>query len=234
MGPLWSISVEEQFYISWPFVAKKFGRAGVVTLSLLLIPTSIAASAWLTLTAKTPGLAIWTNSLTNFESFGLGALIAVALHGRDFKPPLYGRCILFCAGLASWAASDGIFHFKRSETLTDRSQLPHILGFQLIVCGAVLLFISFLGAKPPRSTKPLLYLGRISYGLYVFHILARYLAMRAVSLSHSSPVFVLPLAFCITVALAATSFRFYEQPFNRLKQRFAFVKAGARDRPFIS
>jgi peptidoglycan/LPS O-acetylase OafA/YrhL len=87
------------------------------------------------------------------------------------------------------------------------------------------MFLGFYRAKLPPTAKPLIYLGKISYWLYVFH----YLAIRfTVSLTHCvhaiSPVAVLvPLAICI--GLAMLSYRVIELPFLSLKRRFTFVRS---------
>ena len=232
IGPLWSISVEEQFYLCWPFLAMRFGRRGLLILSAVLIPVAIVWSGWLTAYAVHPGFAIWTNSITEFECFAVGALLAIAMHGRTWRIHPGYRIGLMVAGLSCWVVSDGVFHFKRGELLADRQMVPHVLGFQLIIGGCALLFLSILG-QPLRSwCKPLTYLGRISYGLYVFHILAFYVALRVVQakafehLSHGAweNVLVAVIAFAITVVLANCSYQFYEKRFLRLKDRFTFVQ----------
>jgi peptidoglycan/LPS O-acetylase OafA/YrhL len=69
----------------------------------------------------------------------------------------------------------------------------------------------------------LVYLGKISFGLYVFHALSLYF-VEAVIAHASSVLFQLSriaLTFVITVFFAALSYRFLELPFLRFKQRFA-------------
>ncbi len=233
IGPLWSISVEEQFYLCWPSVARAFGRRGILYLSLALIPISIVTSAWLTRTAVHPGFAIWMHSLTEFECFGAGALLALALHHRRWMPGLASRLALFGAGVAVWVVSDGYFHYKAMQMLPVRELAPQIIGFQLIPLGSCLIFLGFLGTRVSAAGfRPLLYLGRISYGLYVYHIFARYVAMRMFSTLHirefaalSVPSFLLmATALGITIVLAMLSYQFFEKPFLRLKERFTIVK----------
>jgi peptidoglycan/LPS O-acetylase OafA/YrhL len=72
----------------------------------------------------------------------------------------------------------------------------------------------------------LLYLGKISYGLYVLHEFAHFCAMRW--LPAVTPLRVTAqsaLGFVLTVALAAASYRWLESPFLRLKERFAHVQS---------
>jgi peptidoglycan/LPS O-acetylase OafA/YrhL len=82
----------------------------------------------------------------------------------------------------------------------------------------------------PRSFA---YLGRISCGLYLFHcivlmtivVLWRDLAVRRLGLSLSFDWIGTPLALALTVGLAALSYRYFESPFLRLKERFTFVRS---------
>ncbi|ULT23089.1 acyltransferase family protein [Sphingobacterium sp. E70] len=104
----------------------------------------------------------------------------------------------------------------------------------LILLGSVLLFLSLLGMPERYLPKPMIYLGRISYGLYVFHISFYWLiyktfATELTTLSQSLGLeewrntlgFV--IAFIATVLLSMLSYHFFEKPFLRLKKRFTLV-----------
>jgi peptidoglycan/LPS O-acetylase OafA/YrhL len=104
-----------------------------------------------------------------------------------------------------------------------------------MVLGAVALFLSALhdGAWPTSSRgwrtwvlDPLIYLGRISYGLYIFHVLGLMITEFTISHEGSSLgryLFRNAVAFAITIALAAVSYRWLETPFLTLKQRFTHI-----------
>ncbi len=232
MGPLWSISVEEQFYLCWPFVALVWGRRGLLWFSLFILAAGVAFASWLTAHAVMPGFAIWTNSITQFGCFAAGALLALALHGRSWKPTGLQRLGLLFFGLSSWAISDGVYHFKRTEVVADRQQLPHVLGFELILVGCCLLFLSLLSLPMGRWARPFIYLGRISYGLYVFHVLAlfaatelaRQLASHWVINHNRVSLLIMIVALLLTCLCAVISYEFYEKRFLRLKSRFAYVR----------
>ena len=74
-----------------------------------------------------------------------------------------------------------------------------------------------------RWPRPAVYLGKISYGLYVFHTTGIHLAdTHLPTLRHSGRMAV---ALLFTVAAAALSYRFIETPFLRLKERFEVVQS---------
>lgn len=234
IAPLWSISVEEQFYLSWPWISK-CGRSFVFWLSLILVPI-----AWLTLFGMShgtsPNRAIWVNSLVQFQFFAFGALLALGLKSRlpQFKPIL--RVALVSGGVLSWIIVSEIFRIKDDLVRPTASCL--IAGYTVVALGCVLLFIGFLGARIPFSS-PLAYLGKISFGLYVFHMLAIDLTWRVLgSEAHlergaSSATWKLGarfleiqvVAMLMTILLASISYRMLERPFLRLKHRFTLVKS---------
>ena len=232
-GPLWSISVEEQFYLCWPILAKRFGRKGLVIAAVSFIPVALAACIVFSVEAKAPGLAIWTASSTQFECFGLGALLAVILHGKRWKIRLSSRLGLLASGLALWFYSEGFTHFQMLQNVPDRLKSTQIIGFQSIVAGCGLVFLAALGSPVPRMFSVLVYFGKISYGLYVFHMLSFYIALRLFAFAGYkqrgfatwSSFGVMSCALLITVVLAATSYEFLEMPFLKLKKRFSVVSS---------
>jgi peptidoglycan/LPS O-acetylase OafA/YrhL len=80
-----------------------------------------------------------------------------------------------------------------------------LLTYPLAAGASVATIYGMLGLRVKAGA----YLGKISYGLYVFHAAAIRIA--------PSPIMALPL----TIATAALSYRYLEAPFLRLKQRFA-------------
>ena len=93
-----------------------------------------------------------------------------------------------------------------------------------LVCMALL--IAALGAPfPPRSRLigALTYLGRISYGLYVFHLV--FIDAFAVAATHDplARLARVGAALAVTIGVAACSYRFLELPFLKLKDRFSHI-----------
>jgi peptidoglycan/LPS O-acetylase OafA/YrhL len=232
IAPLWSISVEEQFYVLWPWIARG-GRRCVLWLSLIFL-----AISWVTLFELSHSLhanrAIWVNSFVQFQFFALGALLSVGLRGRvpDFKPMV--RFAFIMTGLLLWLIVAGILRIKDDSLKV--TALPLMVGYALVALGCVFLFLGFLGARLPFSSS-LIYLGKISYGLYVFHMLAIDFAWNVfaprvhIGATAAAWEVVLRLvniqiaAMLITILLAALSYRFLERPFLRMKGHFTLVRS---------
>jgi peptidoglycan/LPS O-acetylase OafA/YrhL len=102
----------------------------------------------------------------------------------------------------------------------------------------VCLFLGILGISPDMIPGWAVYLGKISYGLYVFHMLGpQVVYLRLESLARHLPLLGRPLvwdlaqvslALTFTVAAASLSYRFYERRFLRLKERWVFVRSRPR------
>jgi len=99
-------------------------------------------------------------------------------------------------------------------------------GVLLVAAGCALILLAVLGTSV-RPPGVLVYLGKISYGLYVYHTLGSFLAEKLDFVRSGLPHLIAreALAFSITIVLAAASYKFLESPFLRLKKRFELVRS---------
>ncbi len=223
---LWSISLEEQYYLSWPTFAKLGGDQLLRAISLLLIPVALFWA--FSRTSQGAVDQLWVNSLLQFLFFAVGALLAVQLKGRvpDFHS--LARVILLCGGLGLWCFAQWYGHLLNREQLTlEHSPLKVTVSYVFVAFGCCSLLVSVLGITKAVFPKFVVYLGRISYGLYVFHWGYLMLLTRGIHIPiRSTRLWICSvdgLALLLTIGTAALSYRYYEQPFLRLKQRFTFV-----------
>ncbi|HET7112908.1 MAG TPA: acyltransferase [Pyrinomonadaceae bacterium] len=217
-SPLWSISVEEQFYIGWPLLLRFFGVNRLKQLALAMLLLAVAIRIVLAVYGvQHPG--VWCNTLARLDPIALGALVAFALNGRSPQMSNAVRAVLCGLALASWWLTARYLRQDGPSSIATYA----VSGF-----ASVVLLVAVLRSEAPLLRVPpfswLVYLGRISYGLYVFHLFA--LALMAQLLF--VPVLGIPLnfelrilfSFLLTVSMAAVSYKFLEQPFLRLKERF--------------
>ena len=101
-------------------------------------------------------------------------------------------------------------------------------------CALPIFLLSVLGIRQDRLPGVLVYLGKISYGLYVFHQLSLEIASRVLnrmegmdSVRHHIVFGVghLALGMTLTLILSMLSYRYFEKPFLRLKERFTVVRS---------
>lgn len=237
--PLWSVSVEEQFYLLWPWIAKLGGERWIRRISLAILPVSYACLYWLAQQGPHTAGSARFNSVVQFQFFALGALLALAVHGRMVRLKSFSRIALLGAGVGCWLAANFVFHVDFAGALP--SPAWWVTGYAMVAMGSLLLLMAFLGVSSALLPKPLVYLGKISYGLYVFHMLVLNLVGPAIwptdvqRAAMQTPmgvanliaraVAILIVGLAGTIVLSAISYRFLERPFLNLKERFTFIRS---------
>lgn len=217
LGHTWSLAVEEQFYLLWPFFLVRLWRRGAwrvalslpaafVGISLVLrlvgVPTdngflwgrpeAIAAGVWVAIARwKLPRLRFSVQSWAGAMIWIGGAVIALSILLRDHLLPSW----LFSRGGSS------------------------ILG--VVAAGLIWALIEDDGQHPVSRMlrlRPLVYIGMISYGLYLFHMpIFRVVGWELPGLGGSVNTL---LKVSASFLIASLSFRFFEQPFKLMQHRF--------------
>ena len=231
--PLWSISVEEQFYLVWPGFAR-LGRRGIIVVSILLAVLPVCTLIYFGHRNGTINSNLWPNSAVQCLFFAGGALTAVFGRPENLDWSLPKRAATLLGGFACWMVASGACHVVRAES---PGAFKLVTGYLLVVLGTFLIFTAFAGAPRTIFPKSILYLGKISYGLYVFHVLSLALTMKVMfalfaqgrTLSTSALTGVIisaaAVALIVTILCAMASYHFLEKPFLRLKKRFTLVRS---------
>jgi peptidoglycan/LPS O-acetylase OafA/YrhL len=219
--PLWSVSIEEQFYITWPAVVRKVSETGMLIFAVLLLVAATGARIYLGLHHALEG-DVWCNTFVQLDPIAVGILIAVLLKGEIPRLSKLARLAMMLAGIAGLALGSLYFGIKNDPVTTTRI----VLGYPSVAIGGSLLLLAVLRPHATRRNQALIYLGRISYGLYVFHVLGLLISDHAIH-DQTASLFRYALrvgvALAATIALAAVSYRWLETPFLGLKQRFTHV-----------
>jgi peptidoglycan/LPS O-acetylase OafA/YrhL len=207
---LWSVSIEEQFYLSWPWALRN-GRAGVIRIAAsLLVIATVARMLLLWFGVANPG--IWCDTFARLDPIAAGAWFACLRHRNPITFSPATRLALISAGAATIAAT-GAFLNNANWTV-----LP---GYPIVAAATIAILAGTLGPIP-RSLHALTFLGKISFGTYVLH--RAILTLVGVPFAPST---VLPArataAFVATLLLASISYRYLESPFLRLKERFTLI-----------
>ena len=225
--PLWSVSVEEQFYLAWPWLVGRSGARGIrkVALAMLVMgAVTCVLAQWLAPASDW----VTKNTFARSDGIAIGALLAIAVRDGRIRLTQVQRYALLATSIGLLLAIAAV---------TDLSVRPIptlflILGWFLVAvaCGGILAsVIGCEGALRAVLTQPaLVYLGRISYGLYAYHEFA----LRAADdifpdHFHHASTFIGHWVFSLLASLliAAASYRFLETPFLRLKGRFTVVQS---------
>ncbi|HZQ42878.1 MAG TPA: acyltransferase [Acidobacteriaceae bacterium] len=224
---LWSLAVEEQFYILWPALVLFAGtRSRALNLSLWIVALSEVFRILTHLPIVPPAFATTLDPflLTHAGTLALGAALALALRGEQW--PLIERWAVtaFWSGvalylLASWRSAS--FYLSPYPQFT-----VGLLGVGIASTAIIPIAMRTGRLRSILSSLPLRFLGRISYGFYVLHIFIEPLidvlgghAAHATSGARYQLARFL-IAFPITVVLATMSYYLFELPILRYKRRF--------------
>jgi peptidoglycan/LPS O-acetylase OafA/YrhL len=207
-GVLWSISVEEQFYLFWPLVVKKLKVENLWKVALGMIALSIVSRGIL-FTLHQPYDSVWCNTFARLDPIAMGILLAVNGDFIKFRLPRWSVWM----SLGCMLLIQGYIPADQNKTLAAAT-----LGYLLpALCCVIILRACMDGGerRGPLSTITE-YLGRISYGLYLWHGAA----IDFWSSRTHSTLKMTALSFVSALTLAVISYHGYEKFFLRLKGRF--------------
>lgn len=240
---LWSLSIEEQFYVIFPFF-------------ILLCPTRWIQRVMVGVIALTPlvryllgvyyaghapdqhvaGDAVYWNTLSHLDAFCMGGLIPVMkLDSRIRRPVRYlaGAFVLAAAaGLLNFTLMGGEHHYVADlgYSHAEMRNYQHVWSYTLLnflFASFVLVLVSEVARQRLRLTRGLLEagwmveIGKVSYGMYIFHwafmtyLMDRFLPLDGVLIRLASFV---PYVLLVYGA-SKLSYRFFESYFIKLKDR---------------
>jgi peptidoglycan/LPS O-acetylase OafA/YrhL len=224
MSPLWSISIEEQFYLLWPWAMRRLSRHMLAVCALFFI---VAANITLIVSSRihATDAAVWANTFVQFQMFAVGILLALRKGGIAHNQFGTGYLLVVAAPILWYLAQHQLSSRQPEAGMTAIGPVALVAAFALIALGCAAVLQGFLMIGPSRMPQWAVYLGKISYGLYVFHALAIEFARAFFDPAHRLTYFAAStvLAFLLTVAAAVVSYHFLESPFLRLKTRFEIV-----------
>ncbi|WP_027035191.1 acyltransferase family protein [Mesorhizobium ciceri] len=222
----WSLSIEEQFYLAWPLVVLLAPRRRFEQICIGVIALSLAYRFYWPITA-TPALARDLLPPASMDALATGALLAcwrargAALpHWMQFSWPAFAAAFLVIEWFVP-APADPMLEWAHWLV---RQVLP-LVPLMAIVAACSRGLGGPLGKL--AELPPLLGLGRISYGVYLYHPILLSLAVKAqpwipLNVSEQGPGRFL-VASAATIVAASISWVVFERPLNSLKRHFPYV-----------
>ena len=234
ISPLWTISSEEQYYLILPFLAGLAVTSRRAFLGVALAWLAIALIfRFILILEDVPYPAIWVFTPAKPEALLAG--VAMAVYEREL---LAFRWKWLVIG-ALTAVSVGILFFAGLLWVPGWHQAILFYGSAGLAAAMLWAVLSSSLLSVPLGWRPIAYLGRISFGLYVFHRLSMYLADFLIPQIYDRDAVTANgwvmadtglwaqgfiIVFLITVGFAALSYQFLEKPFLKLKTRFEYIE----------
>ena len=231
-APLWSLQVEEQFYLLFPlavaFMRPRNLRRFLIAAVLLSPILRVLTYLW---QPDNPFLQ-YVELPTHCEGLALGALIAIRLRSGPWKistPALTAFTALFlgaaCAGsiLSTWGTLNQAW-----GTRWDR-----LAGYSISSLGCACLILWLICFRETTYTSwlrtaPMRYLGKISYGLYLLHSLAVWVVIELNKKGfvhfHDNDWRFFVGAIALSLIFASASWYFFEEPLLKIKNHFTYER----------
>jgi len=218
--PLWSLAVEEHFYALWPATVRWMSLRGVAITSLALFVISPAIRAFAFAQGATDGMAYYT--WFTLDGLALGGLMAIVARIGSRKAFTIGAVAILAIGFLGGATLVMTHEWSRN-TIIGAAFSPTMLYFLFGGTIAASLLIGSSSRSALVNIRWLQFLGDISYGLYLIHLLCFWLYDRVVTKQGTlTAAFVLArfaIAGGAAIILATLSRRYFESRFLRMKER---------------
>jgi peptidoglycan/LPS O-acetylase OafA/YrhL len=226
---LWSLSIEEQFYVFWPLLVFSLSRRRVELLCTAMIVLTPCIRMAGILTVADSGPLLYRNTLCRIDTLAFGALCALLV-----REPLHLRVALRARPILLTAAGIGVaVSIAMGGTSSYRPPM-NVIGFTSLA----ILFAYFVlwaqeggaGVRAVLRSSGMRSIGKYSYAMYIFHVPIVAAVRRGfdVSRTHDPLGFGVLLAAEIAAAAALSyaggfiSWRLFENRFLQLKSRFEY------------
>ena len=232
VGHLWSLAVEEHYYLVWPLIVFLFGRRSLIAITAVLI-VAAAAVRFAMIANGDAGFQVFVFSPARMDALAVGS--AIALLVRSHQGRVFLRAVAWPVAGAAFIGLVAMFIYKDGLPPFDPTVLR--VGLSLLaaffggVVAAVVLAPQTSTLSRSLSWRPLRALGKYSYAIYVIHSpVVRILVGHTNFASDISSWagFQLPgiiaaalVAFAITMVLSLLSWRLIETPFLNLRSSFS-------------
>ena len=218
----WSLAVEEQFYLVFPALFLLFARIKTKAKSWLITP--LIAVALLSIASLVNAINSDTPNQSYFSSFdrayelGIGALLAIVLTLRKFSLSTVLTNSLSLSGIALIVFS--VVSFDDGSRFPGASALVPTLGTALILFSEMNSErLSVVGSTLAR--KPLVYIGKLSYSIYLWHWLVIIIVKDQIT---ASPLILNALIVLTTLLLSVIGYQLIEHPIRKLPVPVRFTQ----------
>jgi peptidoglycan/LPS O-acetylase OafA/YrhL len=230
----WSLAVQEQFYFLWPIVVLLLPRKWFLSTMAAFIVFGLGFRIFC-IASDSNTLMRWVTLFGCVDSFAVGGLVAYLKQSQILDRMWQSKKLLFAMPLVAGAC---FFLGRALMTLPENNVLLALTESIDAVFLAWVLAVSLKGMNKRYarllSWAPLVYLGKISYGMYVYHVfiiilISPLLVPYGLSEGHNA-LGRIAVLLVLTVAMSSLSWHWLEQPFLAWKKSLATGRRPAPER----
>ena len=217
----WSIGAEEQYYLVWPIILKNVKKYRIILMILivllyLFIALILSSHYSDIIPYKYVLKAFWSSF--NIDCMAIGGFFAILLFQKSKYLKIFMNKYLFYSVIVFVCALmiNGIY-------------IPYInYEFYASLFGIIILnFAANDKIKISLENRWLNYLGKISYGLYMYHPIGIILSIKiAIFINYTTNWLLYPLSVILTILISAISYKYYESIFLKYKVKYSKVVSG--------
>ena len=225
LGPVWSLAIEEQFYLTFPWVVAYTSRKRLTHILIGILAFSPLVRLVTMLMDPAHERVQYLFTLCRLDTIAIGCLLAVFMKSVDvqrYRVQLRKLGFVVLGGALVLAMLTGL----------DRTTgFGRTLGYSYVAVGCASIVMLAMIARDQRSTAwlrnvQLRYFGKLCFGLYLLHrpadTIVGALAMKAQL--DPAALWLIPVKVVAALVLATISWRLIEQPILRLKSLFGGVR----------
>ncbi len=222
LSHFWTLAVEEQFYLVWPFLIMFVPRKFLFrSISLIIVLGPVSRAVLYIMSGYHDSTIDFIHILTPtcMDCFGIGAIFA---YSEMFcrKPVVSNRQAVIGGGI--------VFLFVILMNLMPSDNILTVFFYRLCISVLSMLIIykastGFSGVTGRiLDNSQLRYLGKISYGMYLFHYFVSQ-GFKSFGINFTEkPYLGFAACFAVLVAVSSASWYFIENPINNLKRKFEY------------
>ena len=219
-GHFWSLAIEEQFYLVWPFVVFALTEKRLLKLCLFAAMFGVVLRTFLFTNGLADAWAIRHMTITRADALLIGAALAMLLRDVTIRERFRRYAPATFAVSAAAILAIYILPFSKSALIST-------IGYSLTALAAASLITVNL-SKPFLDRSFLKLLGKYSYAIYVFHLPIATVVKGKLDAMYPAPGAGVPVAFAAfaitmvaSILISMLSWRLWEAPWLSLKDRFA-------------
>lgn len=230
IGQLWSIGVEEQFYLFWPLLVKYAKKPFKILTGIIILFIGIKAMILLLNShyANNEHFAALKKfaAMSKFECMAIGSMAAYLLYrNKQFMLNIIYHKLVQIFSLVIIP----VLIFFTPDNIQDGIHILYSVSFAIIITNVA----SNQRSVIKLNNKKIDYLGKVSYGIYMYHMmiipvvlffLSKWPFLKNHPMLTNMAIYI--IVSLITILLSILSYEYFEKFFIRLKNKYAHIQSG--------